>query len=502
MREKIMSDNNYEPVNAARVDIESITDFQKDLYFPDDTDTKFDSYFTPAPSHMTWSTHVPNKFKCSTENEYYIFTPDMKFHYLMYTVLRQKLPYIRVKKQYRDKVQICWTHNLGLNLILYGNLSFNDDVIQGIDRIWLNMFYQHNVKEQDRQHIDMMIGNIPQLQEWNSKLPSYTLNIPQLWWYYCRNEALAVPLFLLSSQSLSQKDKKLQSGRIDTIIRHKYKLMSNISDLIRMRIKEGNVWIEKKCSLKFIEFPKCEKDGYTLEPPELWGRFVYANDGEINWFFDDNNKDNEYQALVDDVISYDQVKPQKYGDVITVDLPCGYPCREIHWVAENISACNNNYYSNFTTKCTDLVSGWNPVKLIRFQYGDFTRLTEMSGDFFTLTEPLFHSIARPREPGYNKYSIAYKGSSYNDIGIVFKEHNTKLTFRVGNNNPFTENDTNSTQFNISEIDGENVDSDEEDNTESNNCLFKIYVRLRVIKTLKIVDGKYQLIPNNVINIKN
>jgi len=490
---------NYNAINIAKLELASLKTFQHELYLPEviDEDDKenlnteeFSSFFTPGITPITWSTRLPIKFKCYKEDNNYIYTPDIKFHYMLNSTLYVKIPKVRVLKKYKEQVKICWTHNLGLNIINNASLCFDDEQIQSVDRIWINIASQDSIKYDQKEEFNRMIGNIPQLEEWNTTLKPYLLKIPQFWWYYSKNEALAVPLFLLPN----------------TKIYHRYNYKLNIAELIRMQFYniEKKEWIDGPCNIKYIKIGYNKEDN-ILEQPELWGTFSCAHEGEIKWWFDPENIKNEYSTLIQDVIMYDDnTKLYSYGDTFVHDLPCEYPCRTINWVAENSKAVSNNYYSNFTTNFRDLYEGYNPLRLIKLTYGGEDRIPDMPKGYFDEVEHWYCSKMNPTEPGYNKLSFGYKSTLFNDIAIVLKSNNAKISILVKNMDPFKDEEDNILNKGNNKI--KLIDSDESDDEEvvvyDNTTQYKIHVRLLVSKVLKIKDKKYTVIPSITPVINN
>lgn len=478
-----MANVNYNPGAVTKLDMASMSPVQKELYLPlENEPQEHPAQLIPAFEKFTWSSHLPVKFEHRQVSNFISYSPPTNLHFLLYSTLFLRLPKVRVKKEYQDRVKIAWTYNLGINIINTGFLCFNNDNIQSIDYIRLNMFIQEYFKSENQRLVfDRMIGNIPQLQNWTTYLPPYPLKIPQLWFCYARNEGLAVPLFLLNEVN----------------VHHKFDFRLKIADLIRMKFldQETNQWVEKKCRFKYLD---CKSNGTsveTLDIPELWGRFANIDEGEYNWWFEKDLKpeeeaEREYRVIIDDMMPIDLDDEKKYGDSFSIDIACEKPCRSINIVAENLTATTNNYYSNFTTCSENLFEGWNPVSIKNIRYGSALRVPELPLGFSDEIEYLYHADSIPLEPGYNKYSFSYKSSNYNDVAIIPKNNEMKMNLQITNYNLFYSHLSNGQN----DDNWDDSDTEDETNKKSINERFKVRIRLVTMKLLKINKGKYTIDP--------
>lgn len=465
-----------DPHNIVKIDLDTITVFQKKIHTTKNEDEEIESRFVYNFRKTTWSTHLPVKLKMQNSDDKLVYIADNRFHYLLYTCMRQKLPQVNVHESYKNRIEICWPVNLGLNIIKNSDLSFDDDIFQSIDNIWLNIHSQCYMLDGSgkRDHFNLMIGNVPFLQKWSTFLPEYTLDIPQPW-YYCKNEVFAIPLFLCS---LSK-------------IEHSYTVISKLSDLLRMRIKnDDGSYLYIKCNTKYLYNLDINS---SLPTPELWGRYAQITEEEKNWRKEQKNK-----LYIEDVISCTSENEYGFGQKATVDLHANTPCKAIFWVAENLKSSSLNNYSNFTTNNNDLFNGWNPILTSNLKYGGIERLPEMDSDHFDRIEMFYKFPSAPWQPGYNAYSFSYDTNSLNaDVGITFQppSHNdlkAKLIVKLGNNDPFLKNidyskDSTKQSENINLIPDEIISDNKNNNIIDKN--FKIHIRLLVMKKIKFSNNK-------------
>ena len=106
--------------NILKLDIGSITDFQKDMHLPAPTDPndpnakleKIDSRFSAIFEKTSWSSHTKVAMsRKEGEMNKVQYTASKKFDFLFKSELRTVAPAIKVREEYGNKVQICWPRN-------------------------------------------------------------------------------------------------------------------------------------------------------------------------------------------------------------------------------------------------------------------------------------------------------------------------------------------------------------------------------------------------------
>jgi len=441
----------------AKLDLETITAFQRELHDPKDENEYITTNFYREFRKTTWYTHLPAKLKCSPNENELIYTVNSTFDYLLYTYMRQSFPALRVKKELRGKCEICWPHNLGTNIVIQAQFKIDDDTPQTIDPVWYDIYSQFYMKPGFRNHYNVCVGNITALETWNEFLPEYTTNAPQPW-YYVRDTSLAVPLFYCTLSTVT----------------HHYRMRTKITELLRMRVRKTpeDEWVEIPCNLKYIE--GAGSTG-TLKTPELWGRYAYLTDEEREW----NRCKSEATYYIEDIVAAESINEGRYGDNVPIELDCKTPCKAIFWVAENIKARKNRNFSNYTTNSENLYQGYNPIQKISLLYSGSSRLENMDSDHFDKMEPWYHMLSAPEEQGYNGYSFSMDSRSLDsEIGIVMDGLKAKLVVNLGSTDPFLRpvRDTEEKQASIEELEPPTLDS-------STGSRFIVHVRMLVMKKL-------------------
>lgn len=444
--------------SIARVDLETFSDFQNELHLPKEADELICSHILRDFKKCTWHSHVPSQMSAIPSGDTVRFPCLGSFHNLLYSYRKQNIPCIRVKPDFQDRIEICWTKNLGTNTIKEAKLLFNEEPNFSFDNITLDDYFRPGMfmvngqsKFVDKHQIDSWLGNTPEMTNFSDILPEYDLFVPDPW-YYSKDGSLAIPLYLCNNIPVS----------------HTYILRNKITDLLRMREKTGETWKEIPCNLKYL-------DGVgegILPIPELWGRYDLLDEDELNynrnfWKTEkgEYNPKSEKSFYYNDYIKVASMSSAKLGENIYVDLESSLPVRSLTWKAENLTSSKNRNYSNYTTDPDG--NGRTPIHTINYKYSNSDRIPETNGNHFETMEHFFHS-QNISETGYGMYSYSIDpGSLDSDIGIVLSGKDkgsmkARLTVFLKDTDPYR-------AF--------------KDEPEENTSQFKLHVRMTVNRKL-------------------
>lgn len=397
--------------NVLKLDIDSITEFQKELHYSKDpNNNQVKSRFSCVIDKYAWSTHSKAKMIHTADDGEVVYTASKKFDVLFKSEIHINLFPIKVKGKYKGKIQICYPHNLGHNIPYQGELKVDDDHLQTIDSIWLDINAQFYMKSGAgfRHHYKRMIGSVPCLEEWSTELPGLPLVVPQPF-HYSKNTRVA--LLLLNSSM--------------TTVTHKYKLRNKICEILRMRYNLGTEsqpnWQEIQPKLRYLDVPTRTKQ---FPIPELWGRYTIMSDAEREWHKSIDPVTNEpikHSIYTEDIIMITSNNPTPIGSTDVIPLHCKSPCKALFWVAQDVKAIENLNFSNYTTDSENLNNGWNPCSTVSLKYAGAPKIDKLSNKHFDLSEPWDFFPSAPDEPGYNACAFGYELNTLNsDTAIVFQ----------------------------------------------------------------------------------
>jgi hypothetical protein len=407
-------------IQAAKEELNSLTDFQRDIHVTKDLSEEIISTFYRTFVKATWYSSVPLKLKCSSDGEEVVYSVNNTFHYLMYSYMRFELPPISVLPEFNKTIRAAWCHNVGTNIVKRASFIEDDDTYNSWDNIWADIYFQFYQRggagKRDAHKIG--VGNIPYIENWATKLPRYPINVEQPW-FYSMHPALSFPIFYKNSQTRAE---------------HRYTFRRRIVDLLRVqKLGKDEIWynVSSKAASRYLNIDA----EASVKMPELWGRYAYVSAAEIDW----NKCRKERVLYTRDVEICDTANPNVYKTTADIELHCTNPCLAMFWVAENLDATATRNYSNYSTDPDDFRTGWDPVRTTSFKYGTTIRLDNMPSDHFSIAEPRMHFPSAPDEPGYHGYSFAYDSTSFDgDIGIVFSNLNAKLQCRIANGDIFSD----------------------------------------------------------------
>jgi len=440
------------PLQIAKDQLSSLTDFQRDIHVLDvDDPIEIISPYYKKYIKTTWRTSVITKFASHPDGDEIIYPLNNSFHYLEYTYLCFKLPAIRVKQKFLGKVRIAWCHDPGNNIRLISIFKEDDDEYHTIDNVWGDIhpqFYQQGGAGKREGH-KLGTGIINYLEDWSEDyLPPYDIDVNQPW-FYSNDIASAYPIWMKGSLTKAS---------------HRYKYRKKVVNLLRLEELKDGKWVAKKSNLSnYIDIIGPE----NIKTPELWGRYGYISDNELKWnnTCDDtwitiNEEENIKQKVLytRDVVSCDIENPMKYKNLSTKVLKCSNPCLAFFWVAENKDATSIHNYSNYTTNTNNVYEGWDPIKYTTFRLGQSVVFNKMKSHHFSIAQPREHFPSTPWMTGYHGYSNAHDSTDFNaDIGLVYDELLAVMNCRIDNNDIYI--NRYKTDDNIDDEDDEDEDDD-------------------------------------------
>lgn len=462
--------NNYNLEAITKFELEAPSDFQKEIHFTNNEDENDSAHspfmleFRKIPLSTLVREILLSNNKKSDNDKYITYNFNSKYSYLLNTILISKLPNLRVKDEYKDKIQICWPLNIGHHIIKSGTFK-SGDFSQIIDSVYLDNWYQHEVKK--KTIYNKMIGNYSYLTEWSHSTPEHYIKSPQPF-FYSKHVGLAYPIHRHKCDIINKGVVELPT--------QEYHLRTKLSELVRMREKKDNMWVELK---KFK--PECLEGidkNTSIDDPIMIGYYSMITPEEKNWI------DNEYpiiKMIIEDIVSIEESNTFSLGSSVPVNLDVQYPVKVMYWVIENMTAQKKRNFSNYTTNSDDIKLGYNPCKTFSLMYGSNIKIPETPSFFYDEIEPFLQGGGEPIHSGYNKLSLSYYYDYiFETTGRVFARHKAKMIIKLGNCDP-----------SLSE---EMKDSnDEEDindeNNKKNRDKYKIHTKLITVRELIFELGK-------------
>lgn len=318
-------------MELARLELASITDFQRKLNTVTDPNTPIYSTFNDEFTKGMWHSSFDVELDRSTSNENECkYSIKEELDLLISTYTRWVAPWIRVREQFKDTTLICWTENLATNRFTKLHFHSADTQIHEFDNMWMDVFFQSFLENKPgaREAHNLSVGNIPELTEFTTELPETALNF-NFPFYYSEHPALAYPLYKLHRS-------KASSYKVFT-------LRNKIWDLLRMCIKdEKGDWV-----IVNVEDYKERLDyaNEILPYPRVWGSYAKLTPEEKACHASESKS-----YIIRNVVSINTNNKFTLGTTQSLDLSSiSAPCLAIFWAAENMNASRYNCYSNYTT---------------------------------------------------------------------------------------------------------------------------------------------------------
>jgi hypothetical protein len=458
-------------VSVAKTELDSLTNFQKDIHSVGPKEAVI-SHFYRCFTKCLWYSTALMKLKASIDNDETVYTVNSTFHFLTYSYMCGTLPPVRVKNEYRKKVRIAWPHNVGTNIVESASFYVDDAEYHWWDNIWADIYFQFFMDKgagKRRAH-NQGIGNVKCLEEWTDYLPAYDLDVYQPW-FYGACQYTAFPIFCCNSLCK---------------IEHRYTFRRKIRQLLRMQVQmPDGTW--KDTTAQMAKYLDNSADA-QIPIPQLWGRYAYVTDAELDWF---RCKEERYY-YIRNVVACDTLNSWKYGNRPSVSFDCNNPCVAAFWVAENVKARTAHNFSNYTTDSNDLYLGYDPIKSSTLSYGtDAKRFSNMPSHHFNIAESRKHFKSAPSDRGYHGHSFSWNCMNYDgDIGVSLKQVRASLSCVLADTNIYlSQQPLENTDIDEEGLGDETGTTREEDETEEdvseNKSQEKFDLRVRVLVVRKL-----------------
>ncbi len=376
-----------------------------------------DSMWLNHHNKTTWYARFPKKLDGDGTTKIKYQLDNGKFDMLESITLKQTWPAILVRPEYEGKIEICWPHNLGTNVLENAVIKYGTDELPHIDSKYCDAYFQYFIEPQERAHHNWGIGNKPSLENWSSFLPEDDTTI-ELPWFFSRDSTVGLPLYYCD---------KLPATMIIDFKR-------DILNLLRMRrINLDGTYEIIDPDKQYLFLPK---DGSSILPnPELLGMYIKLEPEEVEAYKCWTREGKYGDFYFEDIVSCKCKNPQKFDSNIEVDLECDADVNNMFWCAENVTSTNSRNISNYTTNADNLYEGFCPIENTTLTVGGNVIFKELDSNFFT--QSLLKVFpGRPTEQGILAWSFTQKPRSLDAmVGVNMKTVKWKLTSRIKDRDP-------------------------------------------------------------------
>lgn len=383
-----MSVSGSNNVTVCYVDLSTYDEIEELLYAGASAANIFHARIT----RCVWFAHIPIRLRNSsgTRNfgETFSFTQPRQGDYATYTWARITLPTLDTGN---SGYKIAWADDLGHSLFKEIEFSVNDIPLQKYSQLYLEHRSQHSL---NARHFDLyqnMIGNKNELTDPATTITQDTICVPM--WAFYQKAGAAFP-----HSCIPYADVKWEFT------------LREFRQLVQVQGADLTAVIDATNS------------GVTpsLVSFELWTNYAVltqdmrARMGAI-----------PRQMLIDQVqeVGKSITITASGADETVVDLRFSYHMTWLTFVVQNLSRGTALVGSTNTagyqfTNYTDSVEGDgnNPVDHATILYENSERLDAMPSDYWAWIVPFFHFEAGPSKTGFNTWSLAYYGNSYNPTG--------------------------------------------------------------------------------------
>lgn len=257
-----------------------------------------------------------------------------------------------------------WIKKLGHFMIDYIDVFIGGEKIDRQTGEWLDVWYELSGNKHQIVVYDTMIGNVPELYEFNNKIkPKYCLLIPFQFWF-CRNYGSSIPYIGLEFCDVSFEIK-----------------------------------LKRLIDCCYTENPDVVPDINIYY--NLYVDYVYLDACERKLFAQCKH---EYLVDITEYTCISDICEKNFS----FNLEIWNPCKELIWIFRKD---NKEYWNYGITECGKI----NPMLSARMDFNGYTRIPLLDGNYFNYLQPYVHHRNAPRD-GINVYSFSLKPEEQQPTG--------------------------------------------------------------------------------------
>lgn len=298
------------------------------------------------------------------------------FYYQMYNAR------IALIDAQNKNIKFAWVKRIGHFIADYIEVRIGGHIIDKHYGIWLNIWYELTANRSIEETYFKMIGNVPELVDFNRTIkPKYILKIPLRFWF-CRFSGLAIPLVALEYH--------------------------NVSFNVKFRSIQEVSYIEAGTNIQY----SLAEDGITLdEVPDILGVNIDAN-LLIDFYYLDSSErkrfaQSSHEYLIEQIqeLTTENVSQPNVQFLLNSLV---HPTKELIWVAqltrftENVSGTNECRWDNYSQT---VENKGNNVAYSSLDFNSYNRIMRLDSKYFNYLIPYQNYYSTPSD-GINIYSFA------------------------------------------------------------------------------------------------
>ena len=305
-----------------------------------------------------------------------------------------------------NNIRCAWVKNLGHSIIEYIDVVIGGNRIDRHYGIWINIWYQLTYKQEQVNAYNEIIGNVPQLTEFNNKVkPKYDLYIPLSFWFNKFN-GNAFPIIALQHTDLHMFI-KLRKFEEVFYIEKIYSGMNNMSNII-MTVDMINNSITNINEIKDINLSS------------LWyskGKQLYSH-LLIDYIYLSSDERKRYAQSGHEYL-IENIQTNRFdvnNNIFDARLDFVNPSKELVWVLTRDCMTNNeNSYTECKWGNHTIDNKGNPILNASITFNTYIRVSTQSGIYFNKYQPyIFHKVSP--DDGINIYSFSLEPLQHQPTG--------------------------------------------------------------------------------------
>jgi hypothetical protein len=197
----------------------------------------------------------------------------------------------------------------------------------------------------------------------------------------------------------------------------------------------------------------------------MYGRYSTIPDSLLDYY---KKCETDQVIWYRDYINFESIQAKSFDNEISTEITCVNPCLAIFWKAQNMSAKETNYYSNYTSDKKDHRQGWDPITKNTLIINGNILFEKQESYLFNSTAVTKRLPSAPDETGYHAHLFANE-LHHNDANNteVFPTKSILICI-LGDNNIYNRAFYKKTQEDVSDLIDSSDSEDEHEKKDKNN----------------------------------
>jgi hypothetical protein len=385
------------------LDLASFADLDNRLYDGEEVTLLHSKDITP----VSFGTRIAVPLKATGQANSASYALAKSADYAGNMFYRFTTPDITVVQAQQALYRVAFSPNFGHWACPGLQFTVNDIPIVKLDPVSMDLLSEANLEGDKFSAYSRIIGNVNKALNFSSHIPPITVkkHLHELW--FCQ-KSVSDPREVLALCALKHNTLAVTAEFVESLgslLRVQKNLAANpgVDPENWQDVSPNSVDLSAILQVS-------GSSGLRTPLPELWCEYVLVTDEERAMV-----QSKTIDVLIKQYQAFTSARLSVGSSRVTFHF--SYPMRYLLFAAQNKTASDNNYFSNYSTNSADAGAGLDPIRRVTLWYDNTARFQNVYADQFSDMEYLYHAARVPESPGHHLLAYCYNTAS-NEIDLT------------------------------------------------------------------------------------